>query len=219
MPKLFSYKMTHDTGFAPNPFWGVLTLATCKPGIRRNRAIGDWIAGFTSKELCGKKHGRKLCDHTVVVGEERLVYLMQIEEKIVFADYSNRFIPKIPNIYESQCIFKAGDNIYKPKCHNPSFLYDFELLNNPNHNESHKKRDLSGKYVVVANRFFYFGKNALFIPVNIRPEVPRGQSAYGVQTHDQNRAQNFINYIVNNWQIGIHGEPHSWPKGDSSWKE
>ena len=27
--------MTHDTGFAPNPFFDVLTLATCKPGIRR----------------------------------------------------------------------------------------------------------------------------------------------------------------------------------------
>ena len=28
--RLFAYKMTHDTGFAPNPFWGYLTLATCK---------------------------------------------------------------------------------------------------------------------------------------------------------------------------------------------
>nr|WP_269667332.1 hypothetical protein [Polaromonas naphthalenivorans] len=27
--------MTHDSGFAPNPFHGTLTLATCKPGIRR----------------------------------------------------------------------------------------------------------------------------------------------------------------------------------------
>ncbi|MGE3595803.1 MAG: hypothetical protein AB7N70_09645 [Dehalococcoidia bacterium] len=42
-----SYKMTHDTGFAPNPFWGCLTLATCKPGIRQTRGPGDWIAGFT----------------------------------------------------------------------------------------------------------------------------------------------------------------------------
>ncbi|WP_198140678.1 Nmad2 family putative nucleotide modification protein [Polaromonas naphthalenivorans] len=29
------YLMTHDSGFAPNPFHGTLTLATCKPGIRR----------------------------------------------------------------------------------------------------------------------------------------------------------------------------------------
>ena len=42
--RLFAYKMTHDTGFAPNPFWGWMTLATCKSQIRRNtastRAIG-----------------------------------------------------------------------------------------------------------------------------------------------------------------------------------
>ena len=26
--RLFAYKMTHDTGFAPNPFWGYLTLVS-----------------------------------------------------------------------------------------------------------------------------------------------------------------------------------------------
>ena len=29
--KLYSYKMKHDNRFAPNPLFGVLTLATCKP--------------------------------------------------------------------------------------------------------------------------------------------------------------------------------------------
>lgn len=28
--KCFRYKLDHDYGFAPNPFWGVMTLATCK---------------------------------------------------------------------------------------------------------------------------------------------------------------------------------------------
>jgi hypothetical protein len=78
---------------------------------------------------------------------------------------------------------------------------------------------VSGKFVLRSSRFYYFGKEAILIPSNVRPDVPLGQSAHGVQTHDQNRAQNFINYIVDNWQKGVHGEPHSWPKGDSSWKE
>ena len=43
--KLYSYKMRHDTRFAPNPLFGVLTLATCKPSMRRNMQIGNWIAG------------------------------------------------------------------------------------------------------------------------------------------------------------------------------
>ena len=42
--RLFAYKMTHDTGFAPNPFWGCLTLATCKPKIRESKRPGDWVA-------------------------------------------------------------------------------------------------------------------------------------------------------------------------------
>lgn len=36
--KLYAYKMTHDTGFAPNPYFGVCTLACCKPRIRRGIA-------------------------------------------------------------------------------------------------------------------------------------------------------------------------------------
>jgi len=212
MPKLFSYKMTHDNGFAPNPFWGVLTLATCKPRIRsaKTKNKGDWIAGFTSQELCGD-----------IVGKERLLYLMQIDEKIAFADYFTdpRFKFKISKLGESQCIYKAGDNIYRPKCSKPSDYDDFEQLSNPYHFGSEKAKDLAGKFVLASRRFFYFGKEAIVIPSNIRPDVPLSQSAHGVQTHDQNRAQNFINYIVNNWQIGVHGAPHSWPKGDSSWKE
>ncbi|MEO5160855.1 hypothetical protein ABH158_25535, partial [Bacteroides ovatus] len=31
--------MKHDNRFAPNPLLGVLTLATCKPAMRRNTKI------------------------------------------------------------------------------------------------------------------------------------------------------------------------------------
>lgn len=70
------YKTTHDSGFAPNPFFGMLTLATCKPGIRRSAQIGEWIAGFTSGQLCGD-----------AVGRERLVCLMRVDQKITLAAY------------------------------------------------------------------------------------------------------------------------------------
>ncbi len=48
--KMWSYKLVWDTMFAPNPLFDVLTLATCKPGIRRspNNRKGMWIAGFTA---------------------------------------------------------------------------------------------------------------------------------------------------------------------------
>ena len=44
----FRHKLDHDYGFAPNPFWGIMSLATCKAQLRHNKylQIGDWIAGF-----------------------------------------------------------------------------------------------------------------------------------------------------------------------------
>ena len=51
--KLYSYVMIYDTGFAPNPFWGYCTLATCKPGIRRPAEQGDWIIGSGYKQNVG----------------------------------------------------------------------------------------------------------------------------------------------------------------------
>ncbi|SSY70238.1 hypothetical protein [Alysiella crassa] len=39
--KIISYVVKYDYGFAPNPYHGFLTLATCKPVIRSNAEIGD----------------------------------------------------------------------------------------------------------------------------------------------------------------------------------
>ena len=36
-PRVFSYVVVHDTGFSPNPFHGLLTLACCKPLIRNDQ--------------------------------------------------------------------------------------------------------------------------------------------------------------------------------------
>ena len=209
MPRLFSYKLTHDTGFAPNPFWGLLTLATCKPRIRLSKGTGDWIAGFTSKSLCGDP-----------VGKERLVYLMEVTDKLSFRDYFNSplYKKKIPDMTKSEGIFLAGDNIYRPLKKAVTPFNTFEQLENPNHGEDNKQRDLSGKFVLSSSNFFYFGREALEIPPNIRPNIPKGQSANGNQTHDENAAMRFIEYIASRYAVGVHGTPHSWPYNDTSWK-
>ena len=51
--KHFTYKIDHDFGLAPNPFWGYCTLAICKSSIRRNRNlnIGSWVFGTGSVKL------------------------------------------------------------------------------------------------------------------------------------------------------------------------
>jgi hypothetical protein len=71
----YSYKMTRDFGFAPNPFGGFCTLATCKPHIRKKAKVGDWIIGTGSKEI-------KLTF-------DSLIYVMKITEKLDLDVYWN----------------------------------------------------------------------------------------------------------------------------------
>lgn len=201
--RLFSYKMTHDTGFAPNPFGHTLTIATCKPKIRLHKSVDDWIAGFTSKKLAGHE-----------VGSERLIYLMHVAEKLHMRDYfsDSRFQDKIPDTSASGPMAEVGDNIYRPVRQDAASSADFEQLPNRNHCEDHHREDdVSGNYVLIADEFYYFGGNALDVPPKYRPEVPRGQSGHGKETPSE-QAWRFVDYIRGRFQPGRHGEPHWWPK-------
>lgn len=184
--RLFSYKLTSDYGFAPNPFGGYLTLATCKPGIRRSKRVGDWIAGFTSHDLTGDP-----------VGRERLIFLMQIDMILPFADYyrSDRFAFKIPVEQSNDPYNAAGDNIYKPLIPNAQADDDFERNPLAYHSLDDKHHDLSGKNVLIAIRFAYFGRGAIEIPATIRPRVPLGQHPYGWLTCDPGIVDGLIDYV------------------------
>lgn len=190
---LFSYKMTHDTGFAPNPFHKIMTLANCKPLIRKIKMSDVYIAGFTSKALCGEN-----------VGEERLVYIMKVTEKLSYKEYYNdkRFKCKIPS--KESLIAKAGDNIYKPSDKEKS---GFIQLDNWNHECRSMNHDLNGEYVLTSNDFFYFGCGA--IPVdNFRINIPRVQSAHGVKTIG---IEKLLKHLKETYKPNIVlNQPHSW---------
>ena len=205
--RLFSYKMTHDTGFAPNPFHGMLTLANCKPLIRKCKKIGDWIAGFSSKELNGGG-----------MGEERLVFLMKVTDKISYQEYWHNPIydRKKPDLLSPHTIDKAGDNIYQPLKDNPLLSSDFQQIENKNHKEWDQMHDLSGKFVLISECFYYFGAASIVIPKDIRPNVPTGVSAHGARTHDRERAKKFIEYIQNNYEVCLVNKPHTWTEEEIS---
>src|SRR5438034_11308809 len=96
--RLYSYVIARDYGFAPNPFFGFCTLATCKPMIRKTAQVGYLIIGTGSK-TCG------------MVGV--LVYVMKVAETVTYDQYweDPRFRVKRPNLRGS--LKQAyGDNIY-----------------------------------------------------------------------------------------------------------
>src|SRR5277367_3966839 len=95
---LHSYVVARDYGFAPNPFFGICTLATYKPIIRKAAKVGDWIVG-TGSAAYG------------FVG--RLVYIMKVDKILDYSGYwlDPRFQNKKPNLRGS--LKQAyGDNIY-----------------------------------------------------------------------------------------------------------
>ena len=46
MTKIYRYILDTDCGMAPCFDAGIISLATCKPGIRKQARKGDWVAGF-----------------------------------------------------------------------------------------------------------------------------------------------------------------------------
>lgn len=153
---LFVYTVVHDIGFAPNPFYGHCTLATCKPGIRKHAQRDDWIVGVGSTQK----------------GQEgKLVYAMQVEEKMPFVDYWNS--PKFRN--KRPCLIgslkqRYGDNIYH-KC--PTSGEWMQADSRHSHkdgtpNYGHVKRDTSYPHVLISQKYVYFGADAINIPTPLR---------------------------------------------------
>lgn len=51
MTRIFRYILADDHGIAPCGDAGLVTLATCKPTIRRTARRGDWVMGFRPGSL------------------------------------------------------------------------------------------------------------------------------------------------------------------------
>lgn len=186
--KLYSYKMTHATGFAPNPYFEVLTLATCKSGLRRAAQPGDWIAGWTSKGLK---------DYPTDTGHERLVYLARVTRKLTFPEYWEQYPQKRPVLENRDAEAYHGDNIYEPipgRTSNPQQPDTFKLHPcSQDKNHVKKTKDLKGIYVLVCEEFYYFNPSMpLEIPKDVRPKVPEGRSNPGAVTENPEK---FIAYV------------------------
>lgn len=91
MPSLFVYTLTFDTGFAPHvdEEGRFLTLATCKPDLRRMAQQEDWILGVGGVRLKGKDYGE-------------VVFLGKLTEPpMTYDEYyrDKRFRGRLDNIY------------------------------------------------------------------------------------------------------------------------
>lgn len=192
MPTLFSYCVAHDSGAAPNPFWGVCTLVICKPVIRRVAEVGDWIVGTGSKNSsAGDMSGR-------------VIYVMKITEKLKMEDYDaytqKYLLKKVPEWSSNDQRRKVGDSVY-------DFSSDPPTVRQSVHSEKDRKKDLSGKYALLSKKFWYFGDKAPKLPDNLQVIVKKGPA------HRSNAnapyVESFLKWLYNlKWkQNRLHGKP------------
>lgn len=148
MTRGFSYIITRDFGFAPNPFQGVLTLATCKPKIRKAAQAGDYLIGNSSKAMGNK-----------------LIYMAKVDEVTTFDQYwvDPRFQCKKATMNGS---FKTlyGDNIYHHEGEKWIQANSHHSLENglENHANLEKDTGLTDR-VLICREFFYLGQSMIDI--------------------------------------------------------
>lgn len=190
---LFSYIVARDYGFAPNPFPPYCTLATCKPGIRNSAQKGDWIIGLGSN---ARKSQYRM----------KIIYVMQINEKINYNDYWNdpRFQYKKPVMNGSLCQI-YGDNIYhslngKYIQENSHHSYNKGIMNIHNYN-----RDLLSKYVLIAETYWYWGKNGILLPERLWNSLKVGRNYKVIKDTDIQKM--FFNWLQVHQNMGYLGEP------------
>lgn len=150
---IFSYVVRYDSGFAPNPFHGYCTLATCKPSIRKTAQVGDWIVGTGSASKEIRRGGF-------------IVHAMRVTEILSTSDYwqDKRFNKKKPQLNGSW-MHASGDNIYYPTGANKwGQLSSYHSSTDGSAKEGHIKRDTGVQRILVSNRFVYFGAEGPQLP-------------------------------------------------------
>ena len=156
---LYSYVITRDYGFAPNPFWNICSLATCKPQIRERALMGDWVAGFGGA-------------NTAI--SHKMVFLMRVDEICTFDEYweDPRFFVKRPRFdgnYQ-QCY---GDNIYH-------HIGNEWMQENSHHsyvdgiNQNNLSHDTRIDRVLLSFYYWYFGENAIELPEEFAEVIAAG---------------------------------------------
>jgi hypothetical protein len=200
MTRLFSYTIPVDDGAAPNPFYGMCSLAICKPSIRRVAQVGDWVVGLGSKNSpSGDLSGR-------------LVYAMRVEEVVTMKEYDllapTRWPHRIPNTNSLALQERLGDCIYDYSSNVPQQRRSV-------HDEGNIDTDIGGKNVLISKDFYYFGGKAISLPIHLLA------ICHQTQNHKSTANDVYIADFVS-WLRSIKpnvGQLYGWPDYLIDWTD
>lgn len=145
MPNAFLYVVDRDFGFAPNPFHGSCTLATCKPQIRKSANVGDWVIGIGGARLRATGH---------------CIFAMEVTNRVSFDVYwaDKAFLDKRPVRNGSRRML-VGDNIYHFTGNQWHQADSHHSLEDGTPNILNIQKDTSTNSVLISQNFHYFGKD------------------------------------------------------------
>lgn len=193
MIRLFTYCIPVDDGAAPNPFWGTCTLVICKPGIRRAAQVGDWVVGTGS------------VNSPIGDVSDSVVYAMKVTGKLTMEEYDRWAKEHCPNKIPQK-------NSSDPTKHLGDAIYDFSTGNLPIqrygvHNAGNMHQDLSGKYALLSNEFYYFGDKPVALPATLLEIVKKGRGHRS--TSNRNYLEPFLAWLAGGpFEVNkLHGKP------------
>jgi hypothetical protein len=194
---IFAYRLKSDTGFAPCVDNNIFTLACCKGGHIRN---GNNIKTGLRYKI-GEHKEKNPNDEIYLIGiyKNKLLYCAIATEIIKMTDY---FSQEKKSEYG-----KRKDQIYdiengEPKRNN--YLPNIHRKGDPQN-----KKDVNGVYVIVSDKFTYFGTNAPIIPDAILSYLPRNRE-YKTISESKPEFYDIYSYLKSTIVVchGVVGAPH-----------
>jgi hypothetical protein len=151
MADIFMYVVDRDVGFAPNPFHGYCTLATCKSVIRKSAEIGDWVVGMGGSRLGATG---------------RCIFAMKVTSKVTFNEYwsNHEYRDKKP-VRNGSLKAMIGDNIYHRDPDGTWHQADSHHSRSDGRPSDYNLgKDTKADSVLISRNFIYFGSSAPEIP-------------------------------------------------------
>ena len=198
------YVVDRDFGFAPNPFHGFCTLATCMPRIRATAHVGDWVAGMGGARL--RATGR-------------CVYAMRVTETKTFDDYwaSEAFFDKRP-VRNGSSVMMVGDNIYRRDGSDGAWLQLDSHHSNPDGtpNGLNVYKDTRANQVLISRDFYYFGRSAPPVPPEVLSAL-RYKNGIGHRKFDSAGRDTFLEWFLKDHKADrnlVVGDPFDFEQTD-----
>jgi len=192
MSKTFIYVVDRDFGFAPNPFHGLCTLATCKPRIRSAARPGDWIFGIGGRRLNATG---------------KCIFAMQVDRRISFQSYWSlpEYQLKKP-LRNGSATRLVGDNIYNIL--NGKWVQADSHHSNEDGTANMKNliKDTGTDAVLVSSNFYYFGKSAIDVPPDILRRLGYA-NARNHRTFSARRSSEIVEWIKRQKKNYVHADP------------